>query len=300
MKIDCIIEKLHEKCEIRAILAKKFKMSGTMIKKLKLYGKVELNGVHARVIDTVSEGDRLYCEYEDNSIPLNRNPGIPILFENGSYAVIDKPAGMVTHPGHGHLDDSLLTHLSDNTLHPVMRLDRETSGLIIIAKDGYAHNTLATHGNIIKRYKALTYGKWEDESGTIDVPIARRPGSVMIRDCVTDGTGRESVTHYTVLEYFSENDVSLVEYRLETGRCHQIRVHSLHMGHPLVGDGLYGPNSTDNPSDRFPLSKALDEKVGRVALHAYSLKFTDPFENVEREFDSPLPADIASVTGKTE
>ena len=105
MKIDCIIEKLHEKCEIRAILARKFKMSGTMIKKLKLYGKVELNGVHARVIDTVSEGDRLYCEYEDNSIPLNRNPGIPILFENGSYAVIDKPAGMVTHPGHGHLDD---------------------------------------------------------------------------------------------------------------------------------------------------------------------------------------------------
>ena len=300
MKIDYIIEKTYENYEIRDILAKKFKMSRTMIKKLKLYGRVDVNGVHTRVIDPVSSGDRLICEYEDNSFLLNRTPGIPILFENDSYAVIVKPANMVTHPGHGHLDDSLLTHLSDNPLHPVMRLDRETSGLIIIAKDGYAHNTLATCGDIIKRYKALTYGKWDEESGTIDVPIARRPGSVMIRDCVTDGTGRDSVTHYNVLKYFPEKDVSLVEYRLETGRCHQIRVHSLHMGHPLVGDGLYGPNSIDNPSDRFPQSPELDKEVGRVALHAYSLKFTDPFENIEREFESPLPPDIAAVTGTTE
>ena len=300
MKIDYIIEKNYQNCEIRDILAKKFKMSRTMIKKLKLYGKVDVNGVHTRVIDKVNAGDRLECEYEDNSNQLRRNPGIGILFENDSYAVVDKPANMVTHPGHGHLDDSLLTHLSDSPLHPVMRLDRETSGLIIIAKDGYAHNTLATHGDIIKRYKALTYGKWDEDSGTINMPIARRPGSVMIRDCVTDGTGRESITHYNVLRYFPDKDVSLVEYRLETGRCHQIRVHSLYMGHPLVGDGLYGPNSIDNPSDRFPQSVELDKEVGRVALHAYSLKFTDPFDNEIREFESPLPADIRTITGTTE
>lgn len=300
MKINCIIEESYENCEIRSVLTRKFKMSGTMIKKLKLYGKVELNGVHARVVDSVRTGDSLVCEYEDNSAPLNQVSGIPILFENDSYAVIDKPAGMVTHPGHGHLDDSLLTHLSENPLHPVMRLDRETSGLIIIAKDGYAHNTLASHAGIIKRYKALTYGKWEGASGTINVPIARRPGSVMIRDCVTDGSGRESITHYTVLEYYPDRDISLVEYRLETGRCHQIRVHSLHMGHPLVGDGLYGPNSIDNPSDAFPQSKKWDKEAGRVSLHAYSLKFTDPFDNVVREFESPLPPDMAAITGKTE
>lgn len=299
MKIEYLTEKQYENCEIRAILARKFKMSGTMIKKLKLYGTVDLNGVHARVIDTVKEGDRLYFEYEDNSYPLNRLPEIPVLFENGSYAVVDKPSGMVTHPGHGHLDDSLLTHLSDRPLHPVMRLDRETSGLIIIAKDGYTHNTLSAHADIAKRYKALTYGKWEKDNGTIDVPIARRPGSVMIRDCVTDGTGRESVTHYTVLEYYPDKDISLVEYKLETGRCHQIRVHSLYMGHPLVGDGLYGPNSVDNPSDRFPKSTELDKLAGRVALHAYSLKFNDPLENnILREFESPLPSDILRVTGK--
>ena len=300
MKIDYFIEKTYENCEIRAILARKYKMSGTMIKKLKMHGVVNVNDVHARVVDTVKAGDRLFCEYEDNSRPLNHIPDIPILFENDSYAVVDKPSGMVTHPGHGHLDDSLLTHLSDRPLHPVMRLDRETSGLIIIAKDGYAHNTLAEHAEITKRYKALTYGKWEKNKGTINVPIARRPGSVMIRDCVTDGTGRESVTHYTVLEYYPDIDISLVEYQLETGRCHQIRVHSLYMGHPLVGDGLYGPNSIDNPSDRFPMSKELDLKVGRVALHAYNLKFTDPLEeDTLREFESPLPPDISILTGKT-
>lgn len=301
MKIEYIVEKPYDNCEIRAILAREFKMSGTMIKKLKLYGKVDLNGVHARVIDRVKTGDKLFFEYEDNSLPLNRTDNIPIYFENGSYAVVDKPSGMVTHPGHGHLDDSLLTQLSDRPLHPVMRLDRETSGLIIIAKDGYSHNTLATHAGITKRYKALTYGKWASDSGTINVPIARRPGSVMIRDCVTDGSGRDSVTHYTVLEYYPDIDVSLIEYQLETGRCHQIRVHSLYMGHPLLGDGLYGPNSIDNPSDKFPQSEALDKKAGRVALHAYSLKFTDPFEDgTEREFESPLPPDIAGITGKTE
>ena len=299
MKIDYFIEKSYENCEIRSILARKFKMSGTMIKKLKLYGTVNVNDVHARVIDTVKEGDRLVCEYEDNAYPLKRLPDIPILFENGSYAVVDKPAGMVTHPGHGHLDDSLLTHLSDRPLHPVMRLDRETSGLIIIAKDGYTHNTLSAHAGISKRYKALTYGKWDKDSGTIDIPIARRPGSVMIRDCVTDGTGRDSVTHYTVLEYYPGKDISLVEYKLETGRCHQIRVHSLYMGHPLVGDGLYGPNSIDNPSDRFPMSEELDRLMGRVALHAYSLKFIDPLEdNIPREFESPLPEDILRITEK--
>ena len=133
MKIDYKIEKTYENHEIRDILEKKFKMSRTMIKRLKLYGRVDVNGVHTRVIDRVCEGDRLVCEYEDNSNLLRRTPGIGILFENDSYAVVDKPANMVTHPGHGHLDDSLLTHLSDHPLHPVMRLDRETSGLLLTA-----------------------------------------------------------------------------------------------------------------------------------------------------------------------
>ena len=186
MQIDYFVESEYNGCEIQQIMRREFKMSTTWVKRVKLYGIVELNGVHARVKDRVSTGDRLYFEYEENSAALTPPPNVGILFENEHYAVVNKPAGMVTHPSHGHLEDSLLTSLSENTLHPVMRLDRETSGLLIVAKDGYSHNMLATT-DIKKRYKALCYGRFEPLNGTMDFPIARRPDSVMIRDCVPDG-----------------------------------------------------------------------------------------------------------------
>ena len=268
-------------------------MSTTWVKRVKLYGTVELNGVHARVKDPVKTGDRLYFEYEDNSAALTPPPNVGIVFENEHYAVVNKPAGMVTHPSHGHLEDSLLTSLSDNTLHPVMRLDRETSGLLIVAKDGYSHNMLATT-DIKKRYKALCYGKFEPQDGTLDFPIARRPNSVMIRDCVPDG--KPSITHYKTLAYFENADISLVEYELETGRCHQIRTHSCHVGHPLLGDGLYGPLSDDNPNEVLKDSASFfDPKIGRVALHAYRIEYKDPFDGEIKVFEAELPSDMQAV-----
>ena len=174
-----------------------------------------------------------------------------------------------------------------------MRLDRETSGLIIIAKDGYSHNSLHLYGNISKSYKALVYGRYIPDEGMIDQPIARRPNSVMIRD--VDPEGKESTTLYKSLAYYPDKDISLVEFKLITGRCHQIRVHSTYMGHPLLGDGLYGPNSVDNPNDSFPNSKELDELMGRCALHAYKLCFRDPFSGEDKEFTAPLPSDMEAV-----
>ena len=293
MKISYKVPKSYEDHEIYKILVWEFKMSGVMIKRLKFHGTVNLNGTHATVREHVHEGDELYLEYGDTDFSLNKIENIPVLYEDSHYAVINKPAGIVTHPVHGHLDDSLLTQLSDHTLHPVMRLDRETSGLIIIAKDGYSHNSLHLYGNISKRYEALVYGRYDPEEGTIDHPIARRPNSVMIRD-VTPG-GKESVTLYKTLSYYPNKDISLVEFTLKTGRCHQIRVHSTYMGHPLLGDGLYGPNSIDNPNDSFPQSKELDSLMGRTALHAYRLNFTDPFTGEEKEFVSPLPSDMEEI-----
>ena len=200
---------------------------------------------------------------EDNSAALTPPDNVGIMFENEHYAVVNKPAGMVTHPSHGHLDDSLLTSLSENTLHPVMRLDRETSGLLIVAKDGYAHNMLA-NADIRKSYLALCYGRFEPSDGTLSFPIARRPNSVMSRDCVEDG--KPSVTHYKTVEYFEKADISLVRFELETGRCHQIRTHCCHVGHPLLSDGLYGPLSDDNPNeDLKPQAAIYDDKVGCVA-----------------------------------
>ena len=126
MKIIYFVQNEYNDCEIQQIMRREFKMSTTWVKRVKLYGKVELNDVHARVKDHVKTGDKLFFEYEDNSESLTPPPDVSIVFENEHYAVVNKPAGMVTHPSHGHLEDSLLTNLSKNTLHPVMRLDRET------------------------------------------------------------------------------------------------------------------------------------------------------------------------------
>lgn len=288
MKINYRIEARYDGREIRDILSAEFNMSNNMIKKVKLYGTMEINGVHRRVIDTVNEGDMMYAAYDDDAGDLKKDSGIKIYYEDEWIAVCEKPAGIVTHPTHGHLDDSLLTRLSDNTLHPVMRLDRETSGIITIAKNGYAHDQMVKY-KMNKKYKAIVYGRYDPTEGTIDKPIKRRPNSVMIRDVAPDG--HPSITHYKELQYDEAKNISLVEFVLETGRCHQIRVHSLSEGHPLVGDGLYGPNSVDNPND-IEGSKELDALVGRQALHAYYLKIRHPISGEEMEFESDLPEDM--------
>lgn len=294
MKIIYFVQNEYNGCEIQQIMRREFKMSTTWVKRVKLYGTVELNDVHSRVKDRVQTGDKLFFEYEDNSENLTPPPDVGIVFENEHYAVVNKPAGMVTHPSHGHLDDSLLTSLSKNTLHPVMRLDRETSGLLIVAKDGYAHNMLAT-SEIKKSYLALCYGKFEPDEGTMDFPIARRPDSVMIRDCVPDG--KPSVTHYKTVTCYENSGISLVKFDLETGRCHQIRTHCCHVGHPLLGDGLYGPLSDDNPNESLKdLALIYDEKIGRVALHAYRIEYKDPFdEGKVKVFEAELPRDMQKV-----
>lgn len=294
MRIKYFVQSEYNGCEIQQIMRREFNMSTTWIKRVKLYGTVDLNGVHAKVKEHVKTGDLLLFEYEDNSGKLTPPDNVSILYETESYAVVNKPAGMVTHPSYGHLDDSLLTSLSKNTLHPVMRLDRETSGLLIVAKDGYAHNMLVTDADIKKSYLALCYGRFEPESGTMAFPIARRADSVMIRDCVPDG--KPSVTHYKTIEYFENAGISLVEFKLETGRCHQIRTHCCHVGHPLLGDGLYGPLSDDNPNEALKeLASIYDEKIGRVALHAYKIEYKDPFDLEDKVFEAEIPQDMQRV-----
>ena len=298
MQIDYTVPQKDDGREIVRILNTEFLMSRQMIKRLKFHGIVELNGVHATVRERVKTGDHLYACLEDDSGTINHPENIGFIYEDDNFIVCDKPAGIVTHPTHGHLDDSLLTLLSDGTLHPVIRLDRETSGLILIAKSGYAHNTLSLYGDLHKKYLAVCYGKYEPSSGTIDAPIARRPGSVMIRD--VDPEGKRSVTHYKSLLYDEANNISLVEFELETGRCHQIRVHSTYKGHPLAGDGLYGPNSVDNPSDLFANSGIIDSCAGRCALHAYSLDIHDPFAETGRSFKAPFPEDMRRLFSNPE
>lgn len=299
MRFNYVVTPGQEGLPLRSILSKELNISSTLIKKIKLYGTLEVNGEHATVKYIVKTGDTVFACYDDDAETLKQIPGIPVFYEDEYFAVVEKPSGMVTHPVHGHLDDSLLTALSssDRPLHPVMRLDRETSGLMIIAKSGHIHK-LFTEQQINKKYIAAVYGIYECSSGTIDLPIKRREGSVMIRDvCESDVIGAHpSVTHYRQISADGTLNISLVEFTLETGRCHQIRVHSTYMGHPLVGDGLYGPCSVDNPTDRFPDAKMIDERCGRLALHAYHLDFKHPVTGTSMTFESPLPGQIKGLS----
>lgn len=294
MKITYIIESEFEGMALRDVLAKKYMMSNLMIKKIKLYGELDVNGVHTRVIDKIHVGDRLDIAYGEDSIKINQNSEIKIYYEDEWLLVCEKPAGVVTHPTHGHLDDSLITLLTSETLHPVMRLDRETSGLIVLAKNGYAHNTITISG-IDKKYIAVVYKEYEPKQGIINKAIKRREGSIMIRDVCPDNEGHPSITHYNSLYYDKQKDISLVGFKLETGRCHQIRVHSTYMGHPLIGDGLYGPNSIDNPNTSFKDSLKLDQSIGRQALHAAHLSFVHPFSREKMCFESNIPDDMLSL-----
>lgn len=296
MDFNFIVTNEYDNHTLREIMKREFKMSNQMIKRVKLYGTLEVNGVHKRVIDPVTTGDKVFASYDDDSGDLKKDVGIKFYYEDEYLAVIEKPAGIVTHPVHGHLDDSLLTLLSDKTLHPVMRLDRETSGLIVIAKNGHVHSTMVS-SKIRKKYVAIVYGSYNEESGVINLPIKRRPNSVMIRDVTTpdDPDGYESLTYYKTVYNSPSENISLVEYILGTGRCHQIRVHSTYNHHPLIGDGLYGPNSVDNPSTEYPDSLRLDKVIGRQALHAYSLTFTHPVTGETMHFISDFPEDMLRV-----
>ncbi|NLJ70490.1 MAG: hypothetical protein GX328_03375 [Clostridiaceae bacterium] len=224
------------------VLINEFGISAQMQKRIRLYGNLWINDKPGRMIDIVYTGDRIVAHPNKNCAELlpiktNQIPGVEVLFEDEHLIVLNKPADMVVHPTMSHSDNTLLDLLSEKPLHPVTRLDRDTSGALIIAKHAHAHYRIVQ--NPIKRvYWALTHGHWLKQQGIINQPIKRFPNSIMIR--VVDQTGKSAITNYKVLNSCKEQSYDWVEFTLETGRTHQIRVHSLYYGHPLLGDSLYG------------------------------------------------------------
>ena len=279
--------------KIYDILRDRLQMSNLLCKRIRLYGELYLNGFPARMIAQAEEGDDILIIYDDAEGIIHTKPDtdIKIYYEDEWIIVCEKPGNLVTHPSWQHMDDSLLQRLCDTRLHPIMRLDRETSGLIVIAKNGYAHNTVSKN-KMEKEYIGIVYGAFEPEEGTIDLPIGRDENSIMIRIVREDG--HPSVTHYKTLRALPERNLSVVSYKLETGRCHQIRVHSRHLGHPLVGDGLYGPRSNDFP-DPDMLHIENEDKISRQALHACKLGFYHPITNEWMEFSSEMPSDMQAL-----
>lgn len=218
---------------------------------------------------------------------------LPIVFEDAALIVIDKPVGLVVHPGNGNasgtLMNALLHHAPELAGVPragiVHRLDKNTSGLMVVAKTLPAQTELVRQlqARTVKRqYLALVHGK-VGVGGTVDAPLGRHPVQRTKMAVLKQG-GREARTHYTVRERF--NRCTLVECRLETGRTHQIRVHMASIGHPLVGDPAYGKSKSGDPwLDAFP----------RQALHAFRLALIHPDSGVEMAWESPLPTDFAAL-----
>ncbi|MBN1775862.1 MAG: RluA family pseudouridine synthase [Clostridiales bacterium] len=271
------------------VLSRRMNMSGLIIKKIRLYGRLLVNGVASRMKDPVFEGDSIEAILDDERSPASRpDCGIQIYYEDDWVIVCEKPADLVTHPSWQHMDDSLIQRLSDVRLHPVIRLDRDTTGVIVVAKNGYAHNQI-TERTMHKEYIGIVHGCFSPTSGVIDLPTGRSDTSIITRIVREDG--KKSITRYNTLLVNDDIDISMVRFILETGRCHQIRVHSCHLGHPIVGDGLYGPLSRDFP-DPDPILRSRDERIERQALHASVLSFIHPVTQECMIFHSALPADM--------
>lgn len=278
--------------EVRDILRKRFDFSGRLRNKIKRERLMLLNGEETEGWYKVKCGDEISITLpNEESYFLPQNIPLSIVFEDDDILIINKAPGLIVHPTKGHPVGTVANALSyrmEQTgekwkIRFVNRLDMDTSGLLLVAKNSYCQNSITKQMkmNLIeKKYIAIVTGIIDEESGTIDLPIGR-PDPDDVRRGVTED-GAPSVTHYKVLERFKKN--TLVELVLETGRTHQIRVHMSYIGHPVLGDHLYGGENV--------------LIIERQALHAARLKFTHPMTGEKIQFEAPLPYDMKEAISK--
>ncbi len=280
------------------VLSENFGMSRLLIKKMRLYGTVRVNNNFHRMIDPVYSNDNIILTFNEpeHKEPTNideRN-GIKILFSDEYIIVMSKPSGIVTHPTSTHQCNTLLDNFNDIKLHPVSRLDRETSGIIVMARNPHCHYRLSLQHqekSIIKKYVAINHGFFPFPVGNIIAPIKRKPDSIMLR-CVSPD-GDEAITEFSELTRFENLNTSVNEFILKTGRTHQIRVHSLFCNTPVIGDGLYGASSHDN--GHYQKSSFLDSEISRQALHACYVSFLHPMTGERIEISDPIPDDMQNL-----
>jgi len=307
----------------RVLAARIPALSRSRLKALILGGQVTVQGpIEARTIldpsSPVKSGDTISVNLPPAEQANPKGEAIPltIVYEDDALIVIDKPKGLVVHPSAGHatgtLVNALIAHCGASlsgiggVKRPgiVHRLDKDTTGLLVVAKNDRAHRALskqfADHGRegpLRRGYLAFVWGAPDRPKGTINAPLDRHPHSREKR--TVRESGREAITHWQLLESFKGRDgkpvVSLIACTLETGRTHQIRVHLAHIGHPILGDATYGTGFKTKAGLLSEGARDALASLGRQALHAYLLGFEHPDSGETIELKSPLPPDLAAL-----
>ena len=280
---------------INQILKQEFHISARLQRKLISQKHISLNNIIIDTRSSVSDGDIITVNLdfqEESENVVSTKMDLNIIYEDDAFLILDKPAGIAVHPSVLHYENSLSNGVKfyfesiglKRKIRPINRLDLNTSGLIIFAKNEYIQECLIKQMQenlFLKEYIAIVHGTFKNKSGTINLPIARKENSIIER-CVCN-TGKPSVTDYFVLHEFDA--FSVVKCILKTGRTHQIRVHMASIGHPLLGDTLYC-------SSDYKTSSKLTKQINRQALHSYKISFIHPITNKKLEFICKLPNDM--------
>lgn len=246
-------------------------LSRRFCRKVKLYGKMYINGEICKNYESIKKGDIITLEYEEkaNDAISSTAYSLDILYEDEHILIINKPFNLASQPSRLHYTNNVVSYVKKyfeekgiiSNVHIVNRLDYQTSGLMTIAKDGYTHHLLTKEKIITRKYKCIIEGRIEPSNGIINLPIMRKNSNEILRE--VNPLGKEAITKYQVITSNKTN--SLLDIELLTGRTHQIRVHFSYLGYPLVGDKLYGKE---------------DE---RLMLHCYYLSFINPYNDKKIE-----------------
>ena len=290
MNLEYIVKKDDNYTNINQILKNEFNISSRLFSKLINMKKISVNGVITDTRNPVKLKDKIsisfdYEENNENIVPKKMN--LDILYEDDWLLIINKPANVAVHPSMLHYDNSLSNAIRfyfdkiglKKKIRPVNRLDKNTSGIVIFAKNEYIQECLINqmkNNTLKKEYLALVDGHFNDKSGIINKPIARKEKSIIERCISLDG--KESITKYEVLKEF--NNYSFIKCILLTGRTHQIRVHLASINHSILGDSLYGKES---------------KLINRQALHCYTITFIHPINKTNIEIIAPIPLDIFNL-----
>lgn len=296
MEFKYIVNNLNSGKTIKTVLKSEFQLSEKLIKKMKFSNKIFSNKISVYVNHIVQEGDivEAFLDFEDiNEDIIPEKIDIDILYEDDCLIVLNKQANIVVHPVFNHttgtIANALVYYFKQKgiltKIRPVSRLDRGTTGIIIFAKNQFVQAELIKQmkEKVFKKYYlGIVHGKIENPSGTIDLPIDRKPDSIMLRHVSL--SGYPSITHYEVIETFK--DAAFLKFNLETGRTHQIRVHCQAIQHSLIGDTLYpDPNLA-------PDSSIL---IDRQALHSHKVIFIHPRSKNRIELVAPMPSDMEAL-----